>query len=168
MTKIKTRINNIALSLSDLVGNEYIEAVCKTKAFIDNRDIGEFLEIAREKIQFFPNHFATRIDELLEYTGEKISEGDFESSPGAGTNAFNKASKTEMAPLSAFGFIRVGENGKAYLTAKSEHYHAPLGHSFPGYKLIENAKRLGIPNATHKIIQEGISPACLKQSLFAL
>ncbi len=149
MAKIETRLNNIALSLSDLVGNEYIEAVCKTKAFIENRDIGEFLEIAREKTEFFPNHFSTRIDKLIDYTGKQICNSVFKSSPGAGTNAFNEATKTEMAPLSSFGFIRVGENGKAYLTAKSEHYHVPLGHSFPGYKLIENARRLGIPNATH-------------------
>ena len=146
---IKNRINNITLSLSDLVGHEYVEAVCKTKAFIENRDIDEFLEIAREKIEFFPDHFSTRIDQLIDYTGKQICNSVFESSPGAGTNAFNEAAKTEMAPLSSFGFIRVGENGKVYLTAKSEHYHVPLGHSFPGYKLIDNAKRLGIPNATH-------------------
>ena len=149
MPMIKNRINNITLSLSDLVGHEYVEAVCKTKAFIENRDIDEFLEIAREKIEFFPDHFSTRIDQLIDYTGKQICNSVFESSPGAGTNAFNEAAKTEMAPLSSFGFIRVGENGKVYLTAKSEHYHVPLGHSFPGYKLIDNAKRLGIPNATH-------------------
>jgi acetylornithine/succinyldiaminopimelate/putrescine aminotransferase len=149
MPMIKNRINNIALSLSDLVGNEYVEAVCKTKAFIENRNIDEFLEIAREKIEFFPDQFSTRIDQLIDYTGKQICNSVFESSPGAGTNAFNEAAKIEMAPLSSFGFIRVGENGKVYLTAKSEHYHVPLGHSFPGYKLIANAKRLGIPNATH-------------------
>jgi len=35
------------------------------------------------------------------------------------------------------------------LISKSEHYHAALGHSFPGYGLIERARALGIPNATH-------------------
>ena len=149
MVTIESGINNITLSLGDLIGNEYVEAVCKTKAFIENRDVTEFLEIAREKIEFFPNHFATRIDELIDYTGEQICKCTFESSQGAGTNAFKEATKTEMAPLSSIGFIRIGENGKVYLTAKSEHYHVPLGHSFPGYKLVENARRLGIPNATH-------------------
>ena len=47
------------------------------------------------------------------------------------------------------GYFRIGEDGHLYLTAKSEHYHAPLGHSFPGYHLLERARRLGIPNATH-------------------
>jgi len=145
----KNRINNITLSLADIAGEEYVEAICETKAFIENRDKAEFLEIAGEKIEFFPDHFASRIDELIDYVGKQIINGGFNSSPGAGTDAFNKATKTEMAPLSSFGFIRICENGKAYLTAKSEHYHAPLGHSFPGYRLIENARRLGIPNATH-------------------
>jgi acetylornithine/succinyldiaminopimelate/putrescine aminotransferase len=149
MTKNEGRIHNIALSLADLTGSDYIEVICETKAFIENRNIAEFLEIAKEKIEFFPNHFSTRIDELVDYIGKQIGKGEFESSPGAGTNAFNKATNMEIAPLSSFGFIRIGENGKAYLTAKSEHYHAPLGHNFPGYKLVENARKLGIPNATH-------------------
>lgn len=149
MTKREDKIQNIALSLADLTGDAYIEAICETKAFIENRDPEEFLQIAREKVEFFPGHFSNRIDELLEYTGTKITKGDFESSPGAGTNAFSKATNKGMAPLSSYGFIRIGENGKVYIAAKSEHYHAPLGHSFPGYKLIENARKLGIPNATH-------------------
>jgi len=145
----KDQIQNIALSLADIAGDEYIEAICRSKAFIEDRGVKEFLEIAREKVEFFPAHFAKRIDELIDYTGKQVCDTGFKSSPGAGTNAFNKATDTGMAPLSSYGFIRIGENGKAYITAKSEHYHAPLGHSFPGYKLIENARKLGIPNATH-------------------
>jgi len=149
MSKNEEQIRNITLSLADLTGNEYVEAICRSKAFVENRDINEFLEIAREKIEFFPDYFSTRIDELIDYVGKQVLKDEFKSSSGAGTNAFNKATKTGMAPLSALGVIRIGENGKAYLAAKSEHYHAPLGHSFPGYKLLENARRLGIPNATH-------------------
>jgi 4-aminobutyrate aminotransferase-like enzyme len=149
MTEQKTRIQNITLSLSDLVGNEYIKAVCKVKAFLENRDIEEFLEIANEKVEFFPSDFQKKIDRFVDYTGKNICSIDFESSSGAGTKAFNSAFKKEMAPLSACGFTRIGEDGRAYLTAKSEHYHVPLGHNFPGYRLIENAVKLGIPNATH-------------------
>jgi 4-aminobutyrate aminotransferase-like enzyme len=43
----------------------------------------------------------------------------------------------------------MGEDGRLRLVSKSEHYHAPVGHSFPGYGLLEHARRLGIPNATH-------------------
>lgn len=45
--------------------------------------------------------------------------------------------------------MRVGEDGKLYLIGKSEHYHASLGHRFNGYRLIDNARKLGIVNATH-------------------
>ena len=43
----------------------------------------------------------------------------------------------------------MGEDGRLYFISKCEHYHAPLGHAFPGYRLIDTARRLGIPNATH-------------------
>jgi hypothetical protein len=39
------------------------------------------------------------------------------------------------------GYYRVGEDGRLYLMTKSEHYHAPLGHAFPGYTLIEKRAR---------------------------
>ncbi len=149
MKKNNKRINNIALSLADIAGDEYAGAICKTKAFIENRDIEQLMEIATEKIEFFPDDFSARNDELLDYVGRQITQVEFKSSAGAGTNAFNRATDTSKAPLSSHGFIRIGENGKAYLAAKSEHYHAPLGHSFPGYKLVDNARKLGIPNATH-------------------
>ena len=42
-----------------------------------------------------------------------------------------------------------GEDGRLYLAVKAEHYHLSVGHGFPGYRLLENARRLGIPNCTH-------------------
>lgn len=63
--------------------------------------------------------------------------------------AFSGASNTALAPLGGTGCFRIGEDGRLFLTAKSEHYHAPLGHRFAGYRLIEYAHRMGIPNATH-------------------
>ena len=145
----KARIKNIQLSLSDLVGKEYLESVCKAKAFLAGSDIEKFREIATKKLAFFPDYFSERIDKLIDQVGQKVCEPQIEPFPGAGTNAFTRATKIGMAPLSALGFIRIGEDGSVYLTSKSEHYHLPLGHSFPGYKLIEHARQLGIPNATH-------------------
>ena len=65
------------------------------------------------------------------------------------TNSFKKASNQKAAPLTGVCNMRVGEDGRLYLLGKSEHYHTPLGHRFQGYKLIENAKKIGILNATH-------------------
>ncbi len=58
---------------------------------------------------------------------------------------FDSATKLGLAPLSGLGVFRVGEDGRLYLIAQSEHYHTPLGHSFPGYTLLERARQLGIP-----------------------
>ncbi len=35
------------------------------------------------------------------------------------------------------------------MISKSEHYHASLGHNFPGYRLLQIAGMLGITNITH-------------------
>ena len=56
--------------------------------------------------------------------------------------------------------LRLGEDGKLYFIGKSEHYHASLGHSFPGYKLIDRARALGIPNATHNNTRGYITRLC--------
>jgi acetylornithine/succinyldiaminopimelate/putrescine aminotransferase len=89
------------------------------------------------------------VDELIDAVGTQVCPGFQTSACGATTNSFVKATKFAMAPLSGYGFIRIGEDGRAYLISKSEHYHASLGHGFPGYRLIENAKKLGIANITH-------------------
>ena len=92
------QIRNIALSLADITGDEYVQAICETKAFIEQRDVSEFLEIAREKVEFFPTQFSSRMDELIDYTGKQVCDTGFKSSPGATTNAFRKATNTGMAP----------------------------------------------------------------------
>lgn len=69
--------------------------------------------------------------------------------PGAPTDSFAAAQHYAPAPLSALGCFRLGEDGRLYFAGKSEHYHIPLGHGFPGYALLDKARALGIPNATH-------------------
>jgi acetylornithine/succinyldiaminopimelate/putrescine aminotransferase len=145
----KISLTNLRLSLTDLLGKEYIQAVCEAKAFMEGRDPKFLRTIAEEKVAFYPDEFQKRVAELLEYVGTQVSEGYTHSSKGASTNSFAGAAKAKMAPLSGFGCFRVGEDGKLYLISKSEHYHASVGHSFPGYALLEHARRLGIPNATH-------------------
>ncbi len=137
------------MSLTDLLGDSYIHSVSEARALLLNRDRNEMTAIANEKVDFFPKEFQSRLDDLLESVGEQVVAPIIDTTPGAGTNSFTRATMRGASPLSALGFIRIGEDGKAYLTSKSEHYHASLGHAFPAYDLIENARRLGIPNATH-------------------
>jgi len=141
-------IKNVTLSLIDLLGESYMDAVCQAKAFIEQKNVKQFVKIAHEKIDFFPPEFLRRVNELIDLTGKKVCDGFPGFMQGATTNAFAEATKTNMAPLSTMGVSRIGEDGRAYLISKSEHYHAPMGHGFPGYKLIVNAVNLGITNAT--------------------
>lgn len=142
-------IKSLSLSLSDLLGREYTKAVCEARAFTAGVDIGELRAVADEKVGLYPPGFQKRVDELIDSVGKQVCPGFAKSACGATTDSFIKASKLAMAPLTGYGLVRIGEDGRAYLVSKSEHYHASLGHGFPGYRLIENAKRLGIANITH-------------------
>ncbi len=139
----------ISKSLRDLLGTEYISAVCEAQAFLTGDEQEKFEAIADDKVDFFPESFQARLDDLLSDVSNKVCSGLANSSKGAAVASFDAAQHDEMSPLAGMGPIRIGENGKAYLTGKSEHYHASLGHHFPGYRLIENAKKIGICNVTH-------------------
>ena len=143
------KLNNPAYSLTDMLGSAYTRAVCEARAFTEKRRVEDLMEIANERVEFFPPSFAERLDNLAAYTGKQVVEPLGVTMKGAGTDAFRKAAQADRAPLSAAGFIRVGEDGRVYMISKSEHYHVPLGHDFPGYKLLDRARMLGIPNATH-------------------
>lgn len=142
-------MNSPELSLSDLLGREYTNAVCEARAFATGIDKNVLATIADEKVGFAPDSYQKRVDELLGYVGTQVCPGLEHSARGAGTTSYDRATKLNTAPLTGYGFIRIGEDGRAYLASKSEHYHASLGHSFPGYRLIDNARKLGILNATH-------------------
>jgi 4-aminobutyrate aminotransferase-like enzyme len=143
------RLRSCRRSLADLAGEQYVEAACGAAAFLRGEDRRELLGAAGEKADFYPDSFRERVDELLESVGTRVCPGFGGSARGAGTRAFSRATNTHMAPLAGMGFIRIGEDGRAYLAAKSEHYHGPLGHGFPGFRLIEIARRIGITNITH-------------------
>ncbi len=140
---------NQSLSLADILGREYINCVVSAKAAMTGRPASEFLEIAEKKVDLFPASFAKRQDELLPLVGKRVCDCFAHTTSGAPTASFKQASNTQAAPVNGFGFIRVGEDGRAYLTSKSEHYHASVGHAFPGYELLTLARSLGIDNMTH-------------------
>lgn len=149
MTATSVEASSPTRSLIDLLGKEYLQSVCSARATLEGRDPGDLWGLAAEPVEFFPRSFRGRLDALLDLVGQNVCEPFTGSASGAGTQSFRKATNTAMAPLAGMGFTRVGEDGRLYLISKSEHYHASLGHSFPGYRLVENARRLGIPQATH-------------------
>jgi len=145
----RTRFVPVRLSLADLVGKDYVDAVVAARAALAGDDARELRRLAREKVDFLPVSFLKAQVGLLPRVGGNIARPLRESSPGASTAAFNAATHPAMAPLTGWGCYRIGEDGRLHFILKSEHYHAPLGHGFPGYRLLEHARRLGIPNATH-------------------
>lgn len=142
-------MKNIERSLTDLLGSAYIEAACTARAVLTGEDKAELLAIANEKVSFYPQSFAQRQEQLMLQLAKQPAAAFTSREDGAPSDSFRAAQHNSAAPLSGYGCFRVGEDGRIYFAGKSEHYHIPLGHSFPGYDLIEKAKRLGIPNATH-------------------
>lgn len=149
MRNERIEIKSLQLSLADLTGAEYTRALCETRAYLTGGSVATYQALAEEKVDFFPEAFRERLDRMLEAVGEPVVNRLAESAAGAATASVQQATKSAMAPLGGLGFYRVGEDGRLYLITKSEHYHAPLGHDFPGYRLIRIAEELGVPNATH-------------------
>lgn len=153
-------LNNVSLSLADLLGEEYISSVIEARSFFVQDDKSTLEKIAHEKVDFYPSQFSNRQDELFNKVGENVVSPFPDNEEGAPTNSYHASQHTAMAPLGGLGCYRIGEDGRLYFAGKSEHYHIPLGHDFPGYRLIELAKRLGIPNATHNNTRGYITRRC--------
>jgi len=149
MATRKTAFVPVTRSLADLFGTAYVEAAVAARAFLSGEDESRLRARAAMPVDFFPESFQARLLSLLPQVGACVVPGLAESSAGASTEHFNRATKNTQAPLSGLGYYRLGEDGRLFLTTKSEHYHASVGHGFPGYGLVEQAKALGIPNATH-------------------
>lgn len=146
---MNTPFVNLSLSLEDLLGADYIDAVLAAGRALGGEDPDEARAAATARVEFFPESLQRRLVDLLPRTGSVVGRHFTASTAGATTDQFRAHTVVARSPLSGLGYFRVGEDGRLYLTSKSEHYHASLGHAFPGYRLIERARRIGIQNATH-------------------
>jgi acetylornithine/succinyldiaminopimelate/putrescine aminotransferase len=136
-------------SLRQLLGKEYIEAVVAGATVFYGLEPEEAMHLANEEVEFMPEACLNNMDNLLQKVGTRITQEIKQTLAGAPTESVKKAANIYASPLCGLGFLRLGEDGKVYLMTKSEHYHVSLGHNFPGYRLIDNARALGITNATH-------------------
>ena len=140
----------VARSLADLLGHDYLSSVCAARAFFGVGDSQGAQAAAAECVDFYPAALRASLESLLARVGQEVIAVPLRSTAaGAGPASFDAATRTAAAPLSACGYYRIGEDGRLYLITKSEHYHTPLGHAFPGYGLLERARALKVPNATH-------------------
>ena len=137
------------LSFASLVGKEIAENYIRAAAFWGALTEAEARVIAFEEVDMLPAAWLEKQEALLEKVGTQAAPPVASTCKGAGPAAYDKVTNTAAAPLSGYGAFRIGEDGRLYFAAKSEHYHIPFGHSYPGYKLLENARKLGVPNATH-------------------
>lgn len=142
-------LKNITRSLADILGKEYTEAIKNVAVNVNGMDAAEVDALINEKVDFLPADYVKRGNDLIAKTGEQIVPAFNDAMEGAPTESFRKATKLAAAPIGGLGCARIGQDGRVYFAAKSEHYHIPLGHNFPAYKLITNARKLGILNATH-------------------
>ena len=92
-------IKNLKLSLRDIAGSEYTDKVICASAALTGASEEKLRNIAEEKVEFFPEEFAGKLDALIPGTGSIISQPLNASSPGAGSDAFNGAFHNENAPL---------------------------------------------------------------------
>lgn len=139
----------VPLSLEDLLGPASVAALATASAVVTGRSEGELLALARRRVECLPEAFQRRQRALLARVGQQVMSPVSGSPAGATTRAFAEASQLGRAPVAAFGIFRVGEDGRLYFASKSEHYQCPLGHALPGYRLLDLARELGVPNATH-------------------
>ena len=141
---------NVKCSLTSLLGSSYVEGIARANEFFGKMSYDEAMAIANEEVSFYDEAAQAKNDALLDVVGTQvITPMTPDNNDGAPTDAFRKAENKDASPLGGYGCFRLGEDGKLYLIGKSEHYHASLGHAFAGYKLIDNARKLGVLNATH-------------------
>ncbi|MBR6748190.1 MAG: aminotransferase class III-fold pyridoxal phosphate-dependent enzyme [Clostridia bacterium] len=136
-------------SLTDLLGKSYPDSVIDANCFFEPQKRDYYQRLASEKVDFYPIDAQKRDDELLPLVGTSVIPACVNENDGAATDSFRHAFHRTAAPLTGRGCTRIGEDGRLYFVGKSEHYHASLGHGFPGYRLIDHARALGILNATH-------------------
>lgn len=142
-------LTGVTRSLRDLLGDDYLDAVVRTRHALTGRPLSELDALSREQVEFLPPAFAEQGRRLAALAGSVLVEGLADPVAGAPSAAFGRAQNQAAAPLGGLGACRIGQDGRVYLAAKSEHYQASLGHGFPGFRLIDVARELGIPNATH-------------------
>ena len=92
-------IQNIRRSLTDLLGDAYISAVCSARAALTGESLEVQRAIADEKIDFYPDAFAARQEELMDSIGKQIAPAFDDREDGAPTGSYRAAQHSASAPL---------------------------------------------------------------------
>lgn len=144
-----TAFEPVEESLVSLLGEGYMEGVYAARSALSGDSAEDLRRIGAEEVAFYPEVYRAHLEGLLDKVGQPLVSAAQGTAEGATSDEFRAHSSRSQAPLSCLGYYRAGEDGRLYLTTKSAHYHTPLGHNFPGFRLLEHARHLGIANATH-------------------
>ena len=68
-------MNSPQVSLSDLLGRPYMDAVCEAKALLEGYDRRALSAVAEEKVDLFPEWCQKRLDDLVDCVGKKVCAG---------------------------------------------------------------------------------------------
>ena len=162
-----TNFTPLLLSLQDLLGEDTVSRIVSSAVALGQADATGLGHLASQPVDCFPVAFQEHLKAMLPKVGQQLVDPlPTPLRAGASTLKFRSATQDAAVPLGGFGYFRLGADGRLYLIAKSEHYHASLGHRFPGYQLLEHARRLGIPNATHNNTR-GLLTRLLEEELVA-
>ena len=108
----KTAFRGVSLSLRDLLGGDYADAVVGSRSFVSGEGPEAVAARMSEKVDFYPAAFHERMLELLRSVGERVAEPLGSSAAGGTSASFAAASKTGPSPLTGYGLYRVGEDGR--------------------------------------------------------
>ena len=76
-------IQNIRRSLTDLLGAEYTAAVCRARAALTGESPEALRAVADEKVDFYPEAFARRQEELMGDIGHSLAPAFADTEDGA-------------------------------------------------------------------------------------
>ena len=105
-------IQNIRRSLTDLLGAEYTAAVCRARAALTGESPEALRAVADEKVDFYPEAFARRQEELMGDIGHSLAPAFADTEDGAPTHSYRAAQHSFAAPLGGLGAFRIGEDGR--------------------------------------------------------
>lgn len=81
-------IQNIRRSLTDLLGAEYTAAVCRARAALTGESPEALRAVADEKVDFYPEAFARRQEELMGDIGHSLAPAFADTEDGAPTHSY--------------------------------------------------------------------------------
>ena len=100
-----TVFEKVRISLKDLLGSEYMEAVCGARSAVSGEDHGELLKKASRKVDLYPLRFQKRLNRLLPQAGKTVCEGLSSTAKGS-SSRFVTAGSKEISSLGVINCSR--------------------------------------------------------------